>query len=370
MLLATGTAQAGANSNTPQDRSQGHIHCNTHGQSHSPSNPISHSHGPADHAPIGVMGDHLHKKGEWMLSYRFMTMDMEDNLRGSNNLSPEEIVSSTPNRFANPPMMPPRLRVVPTQMTTEMHMLGLMYAPSDQVTLMAMLNYIDKDMQHITFQGPMGTQRLGNFTTHTSGIGDTKVAALVGLYDSPQHKLHLNIGMSLPTGSIDETGEILTPMNTRPSPRLPYPMQLGSGTYDFEPRLTYRGYQQQWGWGAQFKALLRLGENDEGYSLGNQTRLTAWGSYRFTDTISASLRLSYQDSDRIDGIDPNIVAPVQTADPDNQGGERVDLGVGVNYLHPNGHRLALEYETVLDQDLNGVQLEMQSMLNLGYQYAF
>ena len=29
------------------------------------------------HAPIGVMGDHLHKRGEWMLSYRFMRMNME-----------------------------------------------------------------------------------------------------------------------------------------------------------------------------------------------------------------------------------------------------------------------------------------------------
>lgn len=28
------------------------------------------------HAPIGVMGDHLHKTGEVMLSYRFMHMDM------------------------------------------------------------------------------------------------------------------------------------------------------------------------------------------------------------------------------------------------------------------------------------------------------
>ena len=28
------------------------------------------------HAPIGVMGDHMHAKGEWMVSYRFMRMAM------------------------------------------------------------------------------------------------------------------------------------------------------------------------------------------------------------------------------------------------------------------------------------------------------
>ena len=32
---------------------------------------------PDSHAPIGVMGDHGHKTGEVMLSYRFMAMDMQ-----------------------------------------------------------------------------------------------------------------------------------------------------------------------------------------------------------------------------------------------------------------------------------------------------
>jgi hypothetical protein len=34
---------------------------------------------PDGHAPISVMGDHYHKKGEFMFSYRFMPMWMEDN---------------------------------------------------------------------------------------------------------------------------------------------------------------------------------------------------------------------------------------------------------------------------------------------------
>ena len=45
---------------------------------------------PDAHAPIGVMGDHLHKKGEFMLSYRFMNMKMEDNRDGTNDLSVSE----------------------------------------------------------------------------------------------------------------------------------------------------------------------------------------------------------------------------------------------------------------------------------------
>ena len=99
------------------------------------------------HAPIGVMGDHMHDAGEWMVSYRYMNMEMEGNRNGTDRVSPEAIVSGSANPFAPPA----NLRVVPTEMTMEMHMLGAMYAPSDDVTLMAMLPYLENDMRHVTF---------------------------------------------------------------------------------------------------------------------------------------------------------------------------------------------------------------------------
>lgn len=89
---------------------------------------------PDSHAPIGVMGDHTHQQGELMLSYRFMHMNMQGNRNDTSSQSPEDIVTSEPNRFSNPPMQPPNLRVVPTEMTMDMHMLGAMYAPNDRIT--------------------------------------------------------------------------------------------------------------------------------------------------------------------------------------------------------------------------------------------
>ena len=65
----------------------------------------------------------------------------------------------------------------------------------------------------------------------SNGICDLKIA---GLYDLAQwdsgRRIHLNIGLSVPTGSIDEKksdGSILG-----------YGMQLGSGTWDFRPAIT------------------------------------------------------------------------------------------------------------------------------------
>ncbi len=318
------------------------------------------------HAPITVMGDHIHSKGEWMVSYRFMSMSMEDNLEDSDSISPEDIVTNLANPFDGPPTV----RVVPVDMTTQMHMFGLMYAPTDAVTLMAMVNFLDKEMDHITFMGMTGTTRLGTFTTETSGLGDIKLSLLWGLINAPESKLHLNIGVSLPTGDIEESGTVLTPMNMEADLRLPYAMQLGSGTYDFQPGITYTGFADRVGWGAQYMATLRLGENDEDYTLGKVHTLSGWGSYRFADSLSASLQLSYHDVGKIDGRDELIAAPVQTANPDNYGGERLDLGLGINFVTHHGHRFALEYEIPIQQDVNGVQMEMQSMLTLGYQFAF
>lgn len=325
---------------------------------------------PDSHAPIGVMGDHTHKAGEWMISYRFMHMAMADNLQGSRDISAQDIVTSIPNRFAGNMMQPPTLRVVPVEMTTDMHMLGAMYAPSDDITLMLMLNHLSKDMSHITFQGGMGTNQLGSFETKTSGLGDTKVAMLWNLKKTADYQFILNLGLSVPTGDIDESDHILTPMNMTPEVKLPYPMQLGSGTWDIEPGLTFTGHAHNWGWGGQLKATFRLNDNDNDYSLGDKLLASGWISHRVNEQLSLSARLSYLDQGRIDGIDAEVMLPVQTADPSNSGGSMLNLGIGANVLLPGGHRLALEYETTLDQKVNGVQMAMDDMLTLGYQYAF
>lgn len=330
------------------------------------------------HAPIGVMGDHLHKKGELMLSYRFMRMEMDGNRIGTSGISPEAIVTTVPNRFFGRPMQPPTLRIVPTDMTMDMHMFGAMYAPSDRVTMMAMVPYISKSMNHLTFAGPAGTALRGQFRTKSEGLGDVKLSALVGLMDretdNAQHKMHLNVGLSLPTGSTTETDRILTPTGAQPVVRLPYSMQLGSGTVDFLPGITYTGNSGYFGWGAQARGVIRLGSNGEGYSLGDEGAVTAWVSYQPQAAISFSGRVEARSLGKIDGIDSQIVGPVQTADPDNYGGETVTLFAGFNYVVQRGtlrgHRFALEAGMPVYQNLNGPQMETDWIVTAGWQYAF
>jgi len=321
---------------------------------------------PDSHAPIGVMGDHTHKKGEFMISYRFMSMPMEDNLVGSEEISSDEIVTTIDNVFG----MPSTLRVVPERMTMNMHMVGAMYAFSDKLTLMGMTMLLSSEMDHTTYQGMMGTNVLGEFTTETSGISDTRITALYKISDFT----HVNLGISIPTGSIEEVDQILTPMNQTPSPRLPYPMQLGSGTWDLLPAITYANRNEQFGWGAQANAIIRLSENEFNYSLGNKIGFTTWGSYLVAKWLSTSFRVDFMNLGSIDGMDENIMAPVQTANPDFHGGTRIDALLGVNLIGQSGflknQRIAAEFGLPIVQDLNGPQLQTLSVFTLGYQYAF
>jgi len=310
-----------------------------------------------------------------MLSYRYKHMAMEGNRDGRDDLSPEEIVTSVANRFSGVAGQPGTLRVVPTKMDMDMHMFGAMYAPTDWLTLMGMAMWMEKDMDLVTFQGGMGTTRLGSFKTQSEGWGDTSLSGLVKLYEDDVNHVHLNLGVSIPTGSIKEEGTVLTPMNMNMRMRLPYGMQLGTGTYDLHPGVTYSGVHHDWSWGAQYSAEIRLeDENDQGYAWGDKHAVTAWGAYEWAPWISTSLRLEGETQGDIDGIDANIVAPVQTADPDNYGGQRVEAAFGVNLLSTGGvlkgNRLAFEAAAPIYEDLNGPQMKRDYTFTLGWQKAF
>lgn len=297
------------------------------------------------HAPIGVMGDHTHKKGEWMVSLRSMRMSMAENREGTGRLSTGEVLQ--------------RYMVAPLEMDMTMHMLGVMYAPSDSVTLMAMINYVENEMDHVTRMGM-------NFQTESDGLGDSNISALWRIYADKGANFHLNLGVSLPTGDVDVRGA--TPMG--PNMKLPYPMQIGSGTYDLKLGGTYTRQLARWSYGSQLMATLPTGENDSDYTLGNRYLLQTWAALPAGKMSSFSLRLAGHDWDNIDGADPELnPMMVATADPNLRAGSRIDVGIGFN-LKLGKHRLAAEYNLPIYQDLEGPQLEIDNMFQLGWQYAF
>jgi hypothetical protein len=314
---------------------------------------LSHADGaprPDSHAPIGVMGEHMHAAGETMLSYRYMRMRMDGNRDGTSRESTADVLAD------------PRFLVTPTYMDMEMHMFGGMWAPDDAVTLMAMVPLVRMDMRHKTMMGR-------RFTTRSKGLGDVQAGALVRLFDDEMHHVHLNASVSFPTGSISQKDD--TPAGRQ---RLPYPMQLGTGTYDLIPGVTYTGQTDDWSWGGQFLFTYRLGTNRKGYKWGNEWETTSWVQRRWLSWLSTSLRLDYQDWRDIRGRDDDLALIVPTAYPNLRGGERLDLLAGANFVVTKGplrgHRFALELGRPIYQDLDGPQLETDWRLTAGWQLAF
>lgn len=306
---------------------------------------------PTDHAPIGVMGDHTHKKGEFMGSLRWMRMSMDGMISGDNS------VSNSQARSAG-------FMMVPEDMTMDMTMLGLMYGLTDKATIMVMLPYLDNKM---TMRRLMNN---AESEMKSSGLGDVSVTTLYSLFKDQDSSLHINLGLSLPTGAIDEKdGAALN---------LPYPMQLGSGSYGLIYGYTYNKSFGKWSTGHQFRSIGYLGQNENDYKLGNEYQLTEWIARRWSDVVSTSLRLTYFQRGNITGADSDVVmrqmmmsSPLNTT---QTGRENWTVGFGVNLLGQQswvkGHRLALEYVVPIAQRTASTQLEIDNTITLGWQKVF
>jgi len=305
---------------------------------------------------------HTHDAGEWMVGFSYMNMAMNGMRNGTNRVSTSDVTDPAQFNF----------RVSPVKMDMHMLMFHLMYAPSDKITLMGMMPYVRKSMKHVTRMG-------ANFTTRAEGAGDLKLAALYSAYRTESQRVITEFGLSLPSGSIVEKDN--NPMSMGADVRLPYPMQLGSGTVDFLPGVTYIGQTTSWQWGGHVKGTVRVGKNANGYRLGNRYKLTSWVSRTFTDMLSGSVRLDWNQWFNIQGRDPRqdgaVMGPmapvVPTAFTNLQAGKRLDLLVGVTLYEPagalRGHLLSLEAGLPIYQYIDGPQLETDWMLSLSWYWT-
>ena len=309
--------------------------------SYYPASPQSNT---LDHAPIGVMGDHTHRDGDWMMSVRLMHMKMDQLIDGSSTISPSTVLGS--------------YMISPIDMTSTMTMVGGMYAPNDRLTLMTMVPFIHQSMtlQHRT---------MGQFKTDSRGLGDLTIMGLIALDTNHHYTRHINLGLSVPIGSISQTD-----ITTGSTPvQLPYPMQLGSGTWDLISGITLAKTVHHHSTGFQFMSRLRTGSNNRGYRLGNRFEMTTWIARQQSQSTSLSLRLAFRSWGDIHGSDDQLhPSMVSTAQP-NQGGSSLDIGLGSQFKLSAHHRLAVECLIPIYRQSHSIQLTNTYMIITGWQYS-
>ncbi|MBK8816345.1 MAG: DUF3570 domain-containing protein [Methylococcaceae bacterium] len=360
-----------------------------------------HSHGA--HAPAGVMFDHmLPKAGDMMAGYRYMYSGQSGTmLNGDRAVNDATLIAN--GCGGNP------CYLTSSSMAMHMHMLDLMYAPTDWLTLMLMPQFMDMDMEMRDLEGGSqritndqgnitgGNSNLGQHVTHhlqngheTGGIGDLGMYALFKLFDDGIHHVHITTGFSAPTANVDIK---LRRNHKIDGGFIHYGMQLGSGTWDFKPSVTYTGHLNDWSWGAQANGTVRMeSQNESGYRLGDMFQATAWGNYAMTNWLTASVRGVYtvqggiagqftgsnSDSDNpfinSDGSFTNTLkfGPMDYAD--SYGGKYWDVGFGLSATVPSGslagNRISVEYLHPVSDDVNGYQLERDGSLSATWSKAF
>lgn len=315
------------------------------------------------HAPAGVMFDHMHKAGSSMIGFRYANTSA-----GSPTV--HGIHTVTDDVIAERGCAPHTCSMKTTDMTMNMYMLDIMYAPTDWVTLMVMPMWMTHDMTmsplRLTQHGRGDEHGGGHAGGHSGGHGghsgphahgvdgwgDTIFGPELRLAHGPNYHLQFAPMFSAPTGKVDfKQNGVFTH----------YCMQLGSGTWDFWPSLTYTGRSDRLTWGAQLLGIVRMEkENESGYWLGDVFQATGWVSYLFADWISASIRGLYTEQGKIEG---HYNGPHNHSSPPdlqfNYGGQFWDIGFGVNTVVPSGPlkglRLSAEWLQPVQDHPNGFQ---------------
>ena len=299
--------------------------------------------------PIGVIGDMARHRGDVVLAYRFHRQSFSGLMNGTTRLE-----GSLPG-----------FDVKPTSLDKDHHLFEVLWAPFEQITVSAILPYVQNEMTQII-------QNTGeSYKTTSGGFGDLEFAILHRVFSTETSRLHLNLALSFPTGSTTES------QVTRVSPgvieRLPYVMQLGSGTVDLKPGATYNGLWKRLYWGGQVGGVLRAGTNSQGYTLGDAYAVTGWVGATGSDWFAGSFRLDWNQWFNIEGQD-ELMNPLQspTEDPQLQAGQRLDVLLGIDLFlggRLKGTRISLEGGCPVYQSLEGPQLRTSWILTAGVHYA-
>lgn len=236
------------------------------------------------------------------LWYRYKQVRYEGYLEGTTKLTNAEVLTQYP--------------VLPTVISQEAHIVGMNYRFSNLLDFTFTVPYIYQSTEHIRRAG-------APFTLKSEGIGDLALAANYAIYKHGQTAAILTMGVTAPTGSINEKGDTPRGRNTQ----LPYAMQIGSGTWELHPGLTLTAPLGASQMGATVDGAIRLGENDRNYSLGDEFSATLWANRKLGSRLQLGTFVRGECWDGIQGQDSDVnplIAPV--ADPDTYGGCKVELG--------------------------------------------
>ena len=313
---------------------------------------------PDAEAPVSITEDRTLPAGAYQFGVRYLYSDMSGQGYGTDSLTVNQVL----NLFD----------VAPSDLVSQGFAVDFLWGATDYLTLSASGTFAQKTMDNLAgLEGQSNAYLF--YQTKASGIEDIKVSALYDVLNRGAVRFHVHGGVSIPLGSIDT--DDITPFSDPDASQLPYTQQLGSGTFDLIPGFTFNMQNQKASLGLQGKATIRMGENDRGWALGDLYEGNLWAGFKTTDWASATMGLRYSSWGNVEGFDEEMNPNESPAHNSlTQGGSRVDLPLGLNFILPEGHfaghRLAVEFLFPIHQDLDGPQLKHNWSVVAGWSMNF
>ena len=317
---------------------------------------------------INVYGENSLLEGNrWFLQYAYRSLKVGGYQHGTNRLGLDDVSFSpgSPRTASNYP-------VVPTEITQKIHAFSTGYRFSESFSVSVSVPMIEQHTDHLSI-----VPGFSEFKISTDGIGDIALNGSYILPSSGSQIYSVNVGVSLPTGSIDEVGD--TPRNGPGTfERLPYTMQLGSGTYDLLLSTNFSNSGQVIDYGGSLNSTIRQGTNDNDYRLGNNFGLRGWARYRWNQRFQPGIAVSFRHTDDIQGMDLGLTVPgpfpfpASITDPDNFGGRKAKVGLNARICAQESCNLNFLFEInkPFYQDLNGIQVKEKTEIALSAKFSF
>jgi len=315
---------------------------------------------------MNILGGGIPETKEYRFKLSPMFMRMEGLADGSSDVNPDSLLGM-PNMGKD--------MAVPLNMDMTMVNFAAGYSFTDDffAGLMFMRRNNDMDMR---FNSKMKTLTgKQGYTMHSEGMGDTMLMTKYRLfYDDPlipTQQVSLLLGVSIPTGSIDEKNSA-HPLAMRQGEQLPYSMQLGSGTFDPILGILYQQSASPYWWGADLAYTGRWYDNSRNYRLGDEAKLDLYMMYqvRYDFILQAQLNGRYWGAIRgeMDEAATGASGRSTQGDPtsrfmtllwntDNYGGSKVRGTVGFQWQPVPLNILEFTVGLPISQRLNGPQLK-------------
>ncbi|MEX1256713.1 MAG: hypothetical protein WEG36_03740 [Gemmatimonadota bacterium] len=299
---------------------------------------------PDARAPAGISEDAFLSQGGIEVSYTFRVMSYEDLLFETDEIPPILVLSGTPQW--------PAFDMVPLSMSRQRHEFEARVGLLDWLGASVRVPFVSNSAE-------LATENLVG-SPSASGLGDIEFHLLYALHQAWPYRAHLSIGAAVPTGSVEEIGQL--PNAPFADQLLPYPLQPGDGTLVLLPGAAFVAENEAGTVGIRGHARIPIGENDRGWTRGGGFEGSLWMAYRFTDWVSGSVRIHFRKTGSIEGFDPDVdhlSSPM--AHPELQGGTRIELPIGINIRFAEGplrrNLIRAEFLLPVHQNLDGPQLK-------------